>query len=235
MKKASETNEVEILDEAYLHHGGESSWGAFGSQRMSPRELIEASEEGQPDEEPGRGAVLMLMLDFVLAPWGAEECVEKVGKRMRQVGAAMSHAGGRGLPLLGVRTKVEVLGGRDDARRILDWLYHGDPDEVALGKKVVAVGKFLGHSAFDGWSMSALGRACGETPQAMQERTEVVCEDPLRRSGSKGKAVWQQPEWQREKSREAQKDFYEKKKSSRKRARKRAAKKSAKPQAKKER
>ena len=95
---------------------------------------------------------------------------------------------------------------------------------MALGKRLVTIGKFLGQAAFDSWSMSALGRACGETPQAMQERTEVLCEEPLRRSGSKGKAVWQQPEWQRAKSREAQNDHYRAKKAARK---KRAAKKGA--------
>ena len=112
--------------------------------------------------------------------------------------------------MLGAKLRLEAAGSRDDVRRILDWFLMGDLDEVSLGKRVVTIGKFLGHGVFDDWSMSALGRACGETPQAMQERVEVLCEDPLRRSGSKGKAVWQQPEWQRSKSREAQKEHYRK-------------------------
>jgi hypothetical protein len=220
MKKASETNEVEILDEAFLHHGGELPWGVFESQRLNPREQIEGAEDGEPEDDLGRGRVLMVLLDLVLSNWGAEMNVERVGLRTRQAAAAVSHRAGRGLPLLGAKLKLSAAGTADDVRRILDWLLMAEPDEVTLGKRVVAVGKFLGHAAFDGWSMSALGRACGETPQAMQERIEAMCEDPLRRSGSRGRAVWQQPDWQREKSREAQERSYQKKKAAKKRGRK---------------
>lgn len=226
MKRASETNEVEILDEAHRKHGADSEWGAFSSQRLNPLEmLMGAEDESEEPGEPGeRGAVLMVLLDLVFQNWNAEVSVEKVGRRARAVGAAVSHRGGRGLPMLGARLRLEAAGSREDVRRILDWFYLGDLEDVALGKRLVTIGKFLGHAAFDDWSMSALGRACGETPQAMQERTEVLCEEPLRISGSKGKAVWQQPEWQRAKSREAQNEHYRTKKAARK---KRAAKKEA--------
>lgn len=212
MKRAGETNEVEILDEAFLHHGGPSSWGAFGSQRMTPAEILEAAEEEEPVGEVVFAGPFMVLLDLVLEGWGAEMSAEKVGKRVFEVAAAMGHRRGKGLAMLGAKKALEAVGSRDVIRRILDWFFVGAVDEVALGKRVVTVGKFVGHSAFDDWSMSNLGRACGETPQAMQERTEVICEDPLRRSGSKGKAAWQQPEWQRKQSRAAQLKFYENKK-----------------------
>lgn len=186
---------------------------------MTPAEIAEAVEEGDRDGQDGQdeggegfgGEVLMRVLDLVLEGWAVEMSAEKVGVRLLAVGAAMSHKGGAGLPMLGARKRLEAVGSREMIRRILEWCFLGAGDALSLGKKMVTVGKFLGHAAFDDWSMSNLGRACGETPQAMQERMEVMCEAPLRASGSKGKAAWQQPEWQREQSREAQLKFYQQK------------------------
>jgi len=111
--------------------------------------------------------------------------------------------------MLGARSRLERAGLREEARRIFDWLFMGAPEVRALGKRVIAIGKFVGNSAFDDWSMSELGRVCGETPQAMQERMEVVCESPLRAKGSRGKAIWQQGETQRAASAVAQRRFYD--------------------------
>jgi hypothetical protein len=211
MKKASDTNQDEILDEAYLHLGAEVSWDLYGRQRLNPGEVLEAAEEdAEVDEVPG-AACLMLILDLCLDRWAAEMSAVKVGERMCAVAASVSHLGGMGLPMLGASARLERAGGVHEIRRILDWIFMGAPDPVSLGKRVVTIGKFVSHPAFDEWSMSALGRACGETPQAMQERMEVLCEAPLRASGSKGKAVWQQGDRQRARSSAAQRRFYEEK------------------------
>ncbi len=154
MKRASETNEVEILDEAHRKHGADSEWGAFSSQRLNPLEMLMGAEDDE--EEPGdRGAVLMVLLDLVFQNWNAEVDVEKVGRRARAVGAAVSHRGGRGLPMLGAKLRLEAAGSREDVRRILDWFYLGDLEDVALGKRLVTIGKFLGHAAFDSWNERA--------------------------------------------------------------------------------
>jgi hypothetical protein len=188
MKKASETNQDEILDEANLHAGAGDDWGVFVSQRLTPAEIVERLEAGLEEAPPTRGAVLAGILDLSLAGWAREKCVVRVGRRTAAVASACGHWGGEGLAMLGARSRLERAGLREEARRIFDWLFMGAPEVRALGKRVIAIGKFVGNSAFDDWSMSELGRVCGETPQAMQERMEVVCESPLRAKGSRGES-----------------------------------------------
>ena len=39
MKRASETDEAGVLDEAFLHKGGELGWDLFGGSRLTPAEI----------------------------------------------------------------------------------------------------------------------------------------------------------------------------------------------------
>ena len=209
MKKASETDQDGILDEAHLHLGAEVSWDLYGSQRLSPVEIFEDFEEREDEESQGRAPAMTVLLDLCLDGWASSISVMEVGRRAEAVGNAVNYRCQKALPMLGAKKRLEAAGSRDEVRRILDWFFQGSPRRLALGKRIVAIGKFVGHSTFADWSMSDLGRACGETPQAMQERMEVLCEAPLRSVGSKGKADWQQGERQRARSSAAQRRSYE--------------------------
>lgn len=202
-KKAADTNEVEILDEAFMHHGGLLGWSAFGEQ-VDPAELVARLEEG--GEEPDRAAVLRRVLDLVLSGWAREVDVARVGVRALGLAAGLSHWAGAGVPLEGART-VREGEGADEARRVLDFLFMdwkpgGDP--VAVGKTCLAVGRFLNHAELEGWSLHLLGKACDETPAGVMERVKRLCNKPIQRQGGRGKATWQQGEEQKAKSAKAQ-------------------------------
>ena len=209
MKKASETDQDGILDEAHLHLGAEVSWDLYGSQRLNPGEVLEDFEERADEETLGRAQAMSVLLDLCLEGWASSLSVLEVGRRADAVGNAVNYRCRKTLPMLGAKKRLEAAGSRDEVRRILDWFFHRSPSRLALGKRIVAIGKFVGYSTFADWSMSDLGRACGETPQAMQERMEALCEAPLRSVGSKGKADWQQGERQRARSSAAQRRSYE--------------------------
>lgn len=221
MKKASDTNQDEILDESFLHRGGSLGWSVFETSRLTPFELAARMDEGVDDEvEDVRGAVMMRMLDLVLAGWNSQQDVDAVGSRALSFAAAVNHAAGAGVVLPGSRRIVEGGERLEISRRILDfWFMDWKPGKSAprdVGKRVLAVGKFLCHAELDDWSLSALGRACGETPAGMMERVRKTCNRPIERQGGRGKAAWQQGREQRAGSAEAQRERARKRKGKRK-------------------
>lgn len=203
-RHAQGTDQDGILDEGYLHHGGELGWSVFGDGRMGPAELVAMFEEGVVDVDGERAMVLGIMLDLVLAGWPREVSVGRVGERAVALAAALVHWAGRGVRMPGARREVGGAGRLEIARRILDFWFLGRPGVEDVGKRLVAIGKFLNHAALDGWSLTRLGLACGETPAGMMERVRRVCNGPIEAAGGKGKATWQQGEAQREQSAVAQ-------------------------------
>lgn len=216
-KKAGDTNQDEILDEAYLHHGGPLGWSIFGEGRLSPDEIVARMEE---EEDPAsvREWVLARVLDRVLGGWNREVDVRAVGVRALRLAAAFDHWAGAGEEgLEGVRREMRVGGVSLGAivRRILDhWFLdrtsYTQPREkraMGAGKKVLAIGKFLNHAELEGWSLSQIALACGETPAGVMERVRKTCNRPVEYQGGKGKATWQQGAEQRAGSAEAQREL----------------------------
>lgn len=207
-----DTIEAEVLDAQFRKEGGESSWSVFGSGRMSPAEIVERMEAGASEGET-RGLVLAVMLDLCLAGWSRECSVSKVGENVRGLAAAWGHRGGQGCPVMigGVRK----CGGetvREVVLKVLDsWLWDL-PTGEELGKRVLAIGRFFNHAELEGWTIRQLARAFGESRTWTAKRVRKECNAPIEQAGGRVKATWQQGEEQREKSRRARNESFERSK-----------------------
>ena len=220
MKKASETNQDEVLDEAFYHGGGASvSWSVFGSSRRDPSEVLADREEGREDSWGMRAEVMAELLGLALRGWRESGDVEAVGRRVLAVAVAVGHAGGRGAGVVampGARVRLGSGEGCEVARRVLDMWFWGSAEARELGKKVLAIGLFVGHSELDGWSVRQLAKACGESRTWTGKRVRRECNRMFERGGGVGRAAWQQGEEQRRRSSDAQKEFYSKRSKGRK-------------------
>lgn len=207
MKRASETDEAGVLDEAFLHKGGELGWDLFGGSRLTPAELLERFEDGVEDVESERAAVMRVMFGFVLVGWRRELSPRKVGERCRALASALGHSRGSGAPMLGARRTLAGEERREVARRILDYWFSYGSEDLLVGKLVLAMGLFCNHEELSGWSQTKLAKDCGETGAGMMERVYRVCNKPLDYTGASAKGTFQQGRDQRAKSSEVWKDL----------------------------
>ncbi len=205
----SETIEAEYLGDMYAKHGGELGWAAFGSGGQ-PDELTQMLEEGEQMIDDDRAEILNTIFELALSDFQKMPLVQRVGFRMISIASACGHPQCFALPLPGASNRLGIT--ENDERRgalirgILAFLLHGantlNPESV--GKQVLSVAIFLNREELTGWSMSAIGRGCAETPAGTMERIRRMCSKPIERMGGKGKATWQQAESQRSKSSLAQ-------------------------------
>ena len=205
-----ETNEVEILDTAFHHRGGELGWSVFGAGRMDPSEVLALLEEGEAESGVVRAAVLSVMLDLCLAGWGRENSVELVGERGESLAAAFGHRGGVGLGMWGVFGRIGGPAAVPVALRILDVWFWDHPTRRDLGKRILALGRFFNHPELEGWSVRGLAQGCGESRTWMSKRVRRECNRPIEYVGGKGQASWQQGPDQRKRSAEARRNFHKK-------------------------
>lgn len=73
-----------------------------------------------------------------------------------------------------------------------------------VGRRVVAMAKFVEHRALGGWSATELAKACQETPAAMSDRVRRECNRIVAAVGGVAQARWQQGPAQRQVSAQAQ-------------------------------
>jgi hypothetical protein len=223
-RDTSGTDEVGILSEAFLREGSlVSGWSLFEDQR-TPAELADFFAEAEAEaahDEGERSRILRAMLDLVLEGWEAHLSSETVGHRAQALAASLAHRAAPGplRPLMvPTRAKLVAQGSLETARRILDfWFFETLAGRALsptnLGKKLLAIAKFLSHPALDDFSLTTLARACGEPPATMMERVRRFCNRPIEAAGGLGKAVWQQGPTQRAGSSQAQKSYNQQKKS----------------------
>ena len=83
--------------------------------------------------------------------------------------------------------------------------FPSDPDPAGVGRRVLALAKFTGHKAVDGWSLGEIATACGETKAALSARIRKTCNAPIEAAGGVAQARFQQSPDQRAVSAEAQK------------------------------
>lgn len=83
--------------------------------------------------------------------------------------------------------------------------FHKRPSAIDVGKRVIAMAKFIDHRAIRDHSASALARACGETPGAMTDRITKECNELVAAMGGKARARFQQSDAQKSVSAAAQK------------------------------
>jgi hypothetical protein len=219
MKRASETNENEIMDRSFLRSGsgdgGGLAWSVFGAGRLTPSEVLELIEEGGADEFSVRAAVMSSMLDLCLADWRRNNSVLRVGERCLALAVAVGHRAGAGAGVVALPGAVFTLGGLEAAevaRRILDLWTSEKVAREELGKRVLAFGRFFNHPDLDGWSIRALAKAGKESRTWAGKRVHRLCNKVIEAGGGRGKATWQQGASQRERSSAAQKNFYQNKK-----------------------
>jgi hypothetical protein len=74
-----------------------------------------------------------------------------------------------------------------------------------IGRRVLAMAKFIEHPSLGGWSATELAKACGEPPATMVERVRRECNRIVEAMGGVGHARWQQGPEQRKISAAAQK------------------------------
>lgn len=86
---------------------------------------------------------------------------------------------------------------------LIDWGRKPNPADV--GKKVLAMAKFCGHRAVDGWSLGEIAEASGETKAALSARIRRTCNKPIEAAGGTAQARFQQGPDQRAVSANAQK------------------------------
>lgn len=77
-------------------------------------------------------------------------------------------------------------------------------DPAVIGRRVVALAKFLSHGVIGRMSASELARACDETPASMSDRIYRECNALIELRGGHGQAKWQQGPQQRAVSAEVQ-------------------------------
>ena len=73
-----------------------------------------------------------------------------------------------------------------------------------VGRRVIAIAKFIEHRALGGWSATELAKACGETPASMSDRVRRECNQIIETMGGVAQARWQQGPAQRQVSAAAQ-------------------------------
>jgi len=224
MKRASDTDEIGILSEAFLKQGlRNSGWSVYERRETAP-ELLALFEEGAEHGEPAdshRSRVMRLMFDLVLEGWERELSVALVGARSGGLAAAVHHRMGSGSGLRGASKALAAVEGVEVVRKILDYWFSEALagrrwDNASLGKKIVGMAKFTEHPAVRDISITRIAKASGETPAGVMERIKRVCNLPIEQSGGTGRASWQQPQWQRDKSAAAQKKFHQTKKARKK-------------------
>ena len=84
-----------------------------------------------------------------------------------------------------------------------DFKKHSSAEDV--GKRVIAIGKFMGHRELDEFSLKDIGDACGETKATVSARIRREVNDPIEKSGGVAQARFQQTPEQRAKSAKVQK------------------------------
>jgi hypothetical protein len=210
MSRGRETNEVEILDTAFHHRGGELGWSVFGDSRLDPSELVERMEEGDFESGVVRAAVMGAMLDICLEGWARECDVEKVGERGEALGRALGYVFDGGLAMLGAVARIGGEVALPVACKVLDSWFWDCPGTVDLGKRLLALGRFLNHPELDGWSVRGLAKGCCESRTWMSKRVRRECNKPIEAAGGRGVASWQQSPDQRERSAEARRESFRK-------------------------
>ena len=208
--RGRETNEVEILDTAFHHRGGELGWSVFGDSRLDPSEVLERIEEGDLESGVVRAAVMGAMLEICLAGWARENDVERVGERGESLARGLGYLGFRSVPMLGALGLIGGAVAMPVAVRILDSWFWDQPGTVDLGKRLLAMGRFLNHPELDGWSVRSLAKVCGESRTWMSKRVRRECNKPIEAAGGRGLASWQQSPDQRAVSAEARRKFFKK-------------------------
>ena len=215
MSSRRDTIEAEVLDAAFAKHGGESAWSAFGDGRLNPAEILEKKEEGDASPSAARAVVVGVMLDLVLEGWAKNNDLAKVGENAARLAAAFGHQGGsRCVPLFGA---VKRCGGWDSKPvvvKVLDSWFWDNPTQEDLGKRLLAIGRFLNHAELEAgsWSVRGLARAFGESRTWTAKRVRKECNAPIEAAGGRAKATWQQGNGQREKSRAARIESFQKSK-----------------------
>jgi len=95
----------------------------------------------------------------------------------------------------------------ETTRTILNHLlrdFRRTPSAEDVGKRVLAMGKMIGHRELENLSLSDIGAACGETKAAVSARIRRECNTPIEASGGVAQARFQQSPAQRAKSAEVQ-------------------------------
>jgi hypothetical protein len=213
MSSGRDTIEAEVLDAAYAKHGGESAWSAFGDGRLNPAEILERIEEGDSSSVAARAVVVGVMLDLVLEGWAKNNDVGKVGENASRLAAAFGHRGGfRLVPLFGAVKKCGGWDSKPVVVKVLDSWFWDNPDQEDLGKRLLAIGRFFNHAELESWSVRGLARAFGESRTWTAKRVRKECNAPIEAAGGRAKATWQQGAGQREKSRAARIESFQKSK-----------------------
>ena len=213
MSSSRDTIEAEVLDAAYAKHGGESAWSAFGDGRLNPAEILERIEEGDSSSVAARAVVVGVMLDLVLEGWDKNNDLAKVGEKASRLAAAFGHRGGsRFVPLFGAVKKCGGWESKPVVVKVLDSWFWDQPDQEDLGKRLLAIGRFFNHAELEGWSVRGLARAFGESRTWTAKRVRKECNAPIEAAGGRAKATWQQGNGQREKSRAARIESFQKSK-----------------------
>lgn len=83
-----------------------------------------------------------------------------------------------------------------------DFRRTGDVEEV--GRKVVSMAKYVGHSSVDDWSLSDIGKAFKQGKATVSARIKRECNAPVEAAGGVSDAKWQQGAEQRGVSAQAQ-------------------------------
>lgn len=226
MGNKNETIDSEYLGDMYAKQGGELGWSVFGSGSQ-PDELTVALEEGVEEIDSTRAEILNTILTIALEDFQRQPLVYRVGARMIGIAAAVGYLhDGHAMPLPGAHAKLGDPAHAETLRTILIFLLSGantlSPESV--GKQILSVATYLNRGELEGWSMSAVGRGCNETPAGTMERIRRMCSKPIEKAGGKGKASWQQGAAQKAKSSDAQKKSHAQRKQAKKAAAKKAAK-----------
>jgi len=213
MSSSRDTIEAEVLDAAYAKHGGESAWSAFGDGRLNPAEILERIEEGDSLSVAARAVVVGVMLDLVLEGWAKNNDLAKVGENAVRLAAAFGHRGDfRFVPLFGAVKKCGGWESKPVVVKVLDSWFWDNPDQEDLGKRLLAIGRFFNHAELENWSVRGLARAFGESRTWTAKRVRKECNAPIEAAGGRAKATWQQGNGQREKSRAARIESFQKSK-----------------------
>jgi len=213
MSSSRDTIEAEVLDAAYSKHGGDSAWSAFNDGRLNPAEILERIEEGDSSSVAARAVVVGVMLDLVLEGWAKNCDLTKVGQNSVRLAAAFGHKGGFGfVPLFGAVKKCGGWESKPVVVKVLDSWFWDHPGEEDLGKRLLAIGRFFNHAELENWSVRGLARAFGESRTWTAKRVRKECNAPIEAAGGRAKATWQQGNGQREKSRAARIESFQKSK-----------------------